>query len=503
MSMGRKTSLLNGSKEGPPAGQAALEYLLLLGGGVLIALIAFLILLFIGPYGGGILNENIIEYEKIDLCTASDSPAVCSFFLDWEEGLLVEPLGFKLENQSNWRTLVVDGLTLRLYCGSSICTENDFTDDPFTTLTFPIQSDAPDSPACDVYNCPVCDPANPGEFPNCYTYPNIPFCDVDSCEVTYSFPNFSITVDPASQKQVGVALGGVSGTKLSAIQYSFHVSELSEGSLITPGVDDGSKSLFWYSSYPNLTGSSFQCSNINISDAGFYEFGCDYAPGCVPVKCNSPLASQEVTDFCTDQGYLPGGFADKTVCETSSGVKNIMCYNESSAGSHTLSNDQGAVVRMDASLLLSASSYIASIPPGVYLEDASFAGSGCIDDADCSSTCNSPLWKGSYEDVELYSLQMGSSPDLDMCKIFSNPLKKVPLPATLSMIGAMDEDNGQPRCVGRYALSDAQMDTILAAPQGHVYLGVQSSGGPFNVYSIFNVQNKVTPIRISSLFYPK
>lgn len=417
------------------SGQGSLEYLLLLGAGALVALIVFLLLIFLGPYGGGLLDEDIEEYNKIDLCTAADS-AACGLYLNWNDGLIASPNGFFLES-TTWRTLKVDGIKFTIFCADGICEGSDFLlgTGPAIVLRLPITPEGE-----------PCDPAV--EDGGCWELPQLDMCagGVGVCQMEYAFPDpptFPLfLLEPGIPKEIViVGVGNLNNKKLVSFQVAMKVSEqANDGSFVNSGWDDSAEKISWYSTSPLLFGSSFQCNNLELSSSlSYLEYGCVFPPNCSPVAC--PLVgpdppSGSLEEACDNFNVAEGDF----ICSVGSGYQLAACYGDASSSfTHSTGiNTQGGLVSMDISAMKGAvflENFSPSMSVAVYNFDnlyESTCGTDGIEDPDVScgvALCD--IYQSSFKDLEFYLLNPTSAPvdPLSMCAAMSDSA----LPASLDL----------------------------------------------------------------------
>ena len=256
-----------------PKGQGALEYLLLIGGGVLVAVIAMVILFLAVPGAEDSLGTSLTEYEKVDLCTNQDSS--CNLFLDWDEGLSNDAQNsFVLKNLSSWRTLYVTGMTTRLICGNRICTSADFPSFMQATFTFPLE--------------PL------GGSSSSQTFP-LPLCDATDCEVSFDASPNGFVLSPLSSRDIPILnFSNITSTTFTGFQIQMHSSQISDTSpsatFSNPGVDTDAASLSWYTSFPLHSGSTYQCQNLSSGSqvADFVDMGVRSPMNALPFNA-TPL----------------------------------------------------------------------------------------------------------------------------------------------------------------------------------------------------------------------
>lgn len=415
------------------SGQGSLEYLLLLGAGSLVALIVFLLLIFLGPYGGGLFEQNVVEYQKIDLCTAADN-AACGLFLNWNDGLIAAPNGFFLES-TTWRTLKVDGIKFTIFCADGICEGSDFLlgTGPAIVLRLPITSDG--------YPC---DPAD--EDGGCWELPQLDMCvgGVGVCQMEWPFhdpPAFPLfLLEPGIPKEIViVGVGNLNNKKLVSFQVAMKVSEqANDGSFVNSGWDDAAEKISWYSTSPLLFGSSFQCNNLELSSSSSYlDYGCVFPPNCSPVACptvgpSPPSGSLE--EACGVLGVDEGDF----VCSVGSGYQPATCFGDASSNfTHSTGiNTQGGLVSMDISAMKGAlflENFYPSMSVAVYDFDNLYE-SSCGDDGAVDPSCGIAIcdaYADQLADLEFYLLNPSSAAvdPLSMCAAMSNSA----LPASLDL----------------------------------------------------------------------
>lgn len=368
----------------PSSGQGSLEYLLLLGAGALVALIVFLLLIFLGPYGGGLFDQNLVEYEKIDLCTASDN-AACSLYLNWNEGLLTSPNGFILENQSTWRTLQMDGIQFKIFCTDGLCDGSDFYggQGPIITLEFPVDASgnecdpAPDTSTCVQLPMYMCESETTDDGSGPVTLLTGPcstefdFSDLDDLPAPgIEDATFQLSPENPSREVVIVSVGGLQNKNLVSVQMSMKASELGkDGSFVNEGWDDDADKLSWYSTHPFQLGSSFQCQHLENSTVGteYVKFGCIFPPNCTPLACpvvpSNPPFNSPLEEACYDNGLSEGDI----ICSVGGGYEPAFCTNVDGVSSYFTHASLGSPPEGKMAPFISMD--ISSIKGAVFLEN--------------------------------------------------------------------------------------------------------------------------------------
>ncbi|MFH0970228.1 MAG: hypothetical protein V1776_02085 [Candidatus Diapherotrites archaeon] len=491
------------------AGQGSLEYLLLIAGGILVAIIAFLILLFLGPYGGGLIQEDIDEYNKIDLCTGKS--AECEFFLNWDEGLASEPYGFVVENTSSWRTLYLSRMTLRLMCGNEICTSSDVGQSiPVTNIEFPLTilptgpPYCPESPSgSGIYTCPYCNVTTE----NCFSFPGIPFCNGGVCQFEYDFSGvgIGITIPPNSSQKFGVEIGGLGrSSNLTGIQYSFEVKQLENGSLSGTGTDNDSDTLFWFSSNPDHAGALYACR----SNAGSWTnlYGCTITPGCELHQCSEgdPLDPDDpITSYCGPNPPL-----DKIICFShDTGIYSTpFCENTDSPannGYFEINNTNGFALQLEVGPFTNVEKFVSSVPTGIYAVVHDFDTlSDCGPSTSCGDACEQ-LVDAQFSDVLLYDI--GNPLPNNMCPNISTA--STPLVYELKGIGNWNGVSSTRTCTAVFSFTQLSLDrlTAKAATGQHLFIGLVNSNGSSGKLSSPYTMNDTLPGRpsLQSLYFPK
>ncbi len=364
------------------SGQGSLEYLLLLGAGSLVALIVFLLLIFLGPYGGNLLAEDIEEYEKIDLCTASDN-AACSLHLNWNDGLLTSPNGFYLQNKSTWRTLQLDGIKFKIFCVDGLCDGGDFYggQGPSITLEFPVTAAGdvcdPATQSCVVLPLNMCEAETDNSGPEpvvkltgpCST--EFDFSDLDALPSSFiEDATFQLSPEASSKEVVIVSVGSLQNKDLVSVQIAMKVSQVApDGSTIKEGWDDDAEKLSWYSTHPFQLGSSFQCQHLeNPSPSTEYvKFGCIFPPNCTPLGCPlippSPPFSSPLEEACFDLGLSEGDI----ICSVGAGYEPAFCTNVDGVSSYFTHASPGSAPEGTMAPFISMN--ISPIKGAVFLEN--------------------------------------------------------------------------------------------------------------------------------------
>ena len=499
------------------SGQGALEYLLLIGGGVLVALIVFLLIFLMSPTGQQSLDTNIEEYKKIDLCMGKD--AACNIFLDWQKGLIPpsnpDVPGFFATNESKWRTLKITGAVVRLYCNDGeICDIDDFPENgnvfPSAAFILPVISlggglvgpcnvDNVDAEPCEVWPLTnICDPSDPP--------------DSLKCEKTFDFSSIgvfdaSITLLPGESVKYGAAVAAVNKSPaLSSIQVSLMVSQVEDGLDINPGTDDGAALLSWYTSYPLHHGSTYQCKELELSlspASAYNHFGCKFTPGCSPVFCPAEDSGGDpVYQYCQAKGHFTG----QALCPLiGGGYSEASCTNplESDDAPYTLGDGgslglMGAVKTFDISDMKGAA-FLPTLEPTVVVSLTDFAlvasgaclnGDGASDEA-CDLDCQS-YGAGFSGNIELLSLD--SSPGLgdSLCSLISVSPPSAPTILTGADVTYNGYFNdvlpGTPVCNILYNMNSSPVfGALLSSEVDNLYLGLRYSGGGYvKIQSIFN-----------------
>ncbi len=483
-------------------GQGSLEYLLLIAGAVLVAIIVFLLLFTFAPVGGDVLNTNVEEYKKIDLCTGQG--AACNFFLNWNEGFQDDPKGFILENKSSWRTLYLRGITVRFICGDEICPDN-YSIDPATTLEFPVKNCTVGTN--NIYSCDSCNVA----IESCTTQ-TLPFCDPGTdgdCEFYANFPSFfppfALTLKPLESIKVGVVPSFLPNEpELTGIQYIFKVAHLYNGALEDESDDVKAQSLFWYSSLPDQTGPLFSCVNNTPWEMGY---GCEIAAGCKATTCGAAEAEDQFFSFCNNPDgsmkYLDG----TVICLTNDVPSLPQCYNMSqNPGWLTISESEGTAFQIIPDSLKNVADYVSSIPKGLYVEVHDFTAPACQTDplsATCQSFCQSSLIP-----INAYSLGQPAQ-STQMCGVLGTP-SAIQLASNLSptvSLASWDAIANKARCVGIYEFSGTAMDVIETTAIGNkpFHIGVYAASGSMNIDTLYSTPSdaSLAPPSIRALFYPK
>lgn len=530
-------------------GQGSLEYLLLIAGAVLVAIIVFLLLFSFAPVGEVALNTNIEEFEKIDLCTSQG--ADCSFFLNWNDGLTSEPYGFVIENTSSWRTLYVTGITVRLLCGDVACTTNPTWGNPFTTLEMPFGGVG--SPVCTIkpgtggagqpdaiYLCESsCTQSKLSTGPGtCFTTSPIPFCAGATCSQVFPFNlnpsgSFGIFIPPGGTKKMGVGLAlPINAQELTGVQYVFHVAQVkSDNTLQNLSDDVKALPLFWYSSSPDYTGSAYFCKYVSGNWSA--QYGCTLDPGCELTQCkihdpNDPsyVGSSEdnpnVHQFC-ETGISGTPFpGDTIVCADDSLVTKPSCLNVDSGLNPGFFNfTPGPVSPMGQSLsdttvfqmgvdpFKNVADYVSAVPKGLYVEINQFTppvGTQCDSSstpAQCMSACSAVFSSSTIEVVHLPAANINTP---QMCDSLSTAVP-MSIISPITAVGFYNATSGT-RCTGIIQFAPTEMDKLESAALAgkDFYFGLRvKSGSPLSIdspYTVDGVPTHTVPI-IRALFYPK
>ncbi|MEK6902683.1 MAG: class III signal peptide-containing protein [archaeon] len=521
---------------GKARGQGSLEYLLLIAGAVLVAIIVFLLLFTFAPTGKTELDTDIAEYKKIDLCTGQGG--ACSFFLNWADGLFNPPLGFLLDNKSSWRTLYFNGITIQLLCGDHVCDKDPIFGNPNTSFEFPIQKNASGQPVCtpiagsspQLYDCPYCDV----ETTDCFelTYAMAPtlmsFCpgaDGTPCSSHISFNlgpnfNFAITVPPGQSAKVGVSLVPPASTPdLTGIKYQFDVSELDDGKLVNSSEDFKGASLYWYSSSPDKSGSEYLCNRTS----GNVQYGCTIPPGCVLYGCPNPsthlpTVPPVVDSFCNNGTGEGIPYPEKkVVCLPEGGSPTIpTCQSVDNVsinpGYYHLDLTNQVGMHITVAPFKNVADYVSSVPKGLYVDAVDFDTGDCpsLGAASCETVCDALL---SGSDLEVKAFVPSAGNDDLMCSSIGAAGW---VDATLSFhygyyteyIDTSGTTVPDPHCVGSFDFPTSVYQAIVAASKvgnGDFYLAYRlENGPPINLGSPYGVSgsSKIPPA-VRALFYPK
>lgn len=491
-------------------GQTALEVLLLTGGAVLVVIIVLLMAIGTLDFGNEFEQEKIEEYKKIDLCTAQG--AACNLHLDWDAGLQDSPYGYLLENTSDWRTLYIDEITIQLFCGNALCTKSDFTEasGPQFGFVLPIVLNG-GTPACSsqsgVISCTYCDPEDP-EVGSCVNLPGLPGCqELDGagmplppeeqvCEVTYSLykpslGGMAITLLPSDDptglavQKVGVSAGNLNSNALSSVRIVSTVKQLDGGVLKNASKDEKASKVFWFSSTPDHTGTSFACENLDNPTAPSYaDFGCSYSPGCQYQNCNDPLVGSALYEYCSDQGWI-GTY--NAVCQTGSSFYPITCTGLSSTSGDawfTLNASHGATILVDATPLLNVSTYLPSYTPSLTLDVADFSEtSSCDNDVNpddpidldnASAACHAECggMQSQLAQIKFYDLTGAPETGEALCAALQS--SNIPVGGSPSMTGYVDGE-GKGHCSALYDVSAYVISQLGTGTQ--LLLGMKTPGG--------------------------
>lgn len=501
-------------------GQGSLEYLLLIGAGALVALLAFLLLLFLGPYGGLLFEQNVEEYNKIDLCTASDN-AACSLFLNWNDGLSTPPNGFVLKNTSSWRTLQVDGIAFKIFCTDGLCDGGEFYSGqgPTITLEFPIDDlgnycdPAPSTSTCRTVDFYMCELEGVDFTGECST--SFDFSEWHNAHPTQPDVTFALSPDFPAKEVVIASVGNLNNKSLKSVQFIMKVSQVDDDGISTfnEGWDTKAEELSWYSTNPYLFSSSFQCMNLEQNPpADHVEFGCVFPPNCIvtfcPASVTSPLPGS-IEEACSNFGLFEG----EALCSTGTGYVEAECMGVAAPYfTHSTGlSPKGAFVSMDISSMKGAV-FLENFKPvlsvSVHDFDALYH-DVCEDDfldndlldGDCQTVCEN--FAPQFEDLHFYLLNPSPAPvnPLNMCSALSNAA----LPAALDFGAtplndlppfptAFDKDSGdgvdnQYSCLQSFDFSGTFVSSVLnaATTPDVIYIGARYPNPPPSAHTFFTI----------------
>lgn len=500
-------------------GQASLEYILLFGAGALVALIAFLLLIFLGPYGGNLLQGNIQEYEKIDLCTGQ-SNAACNIFLDWATGLSSGATGFVAVNESDWRTLKIEGAKISFFCGSELCQLKDFKNPPTFFMFIPKKVVGASLAPCDVdsevcIQTPSFHPCGDDLDPLTADDPN-GICELEMDNFGFPSANdFGAVVDPSGTVKFGVGAGSLISPNLTGVQVALKVSQLTNGNPTDTGYDTHADKLSWYAGHPDHVGSSFQCTNLSNGAASSYvDFGCEFTAGCQPTTCPASDDGSALAAFCADPLNGLSFGSTEIICSDGSNHYSIpACVNSSGAENQPYILDslggnpfKGAVSTFDLSGLKSNITYVKGFEPriNVQLTDFKTTLSTCTTDASCQSDC--AALQGMVSNIDFYSI-VPPSDDFLLCKdlsVVGTPPLLITGMGSPVMTGYYDSDTDVRFCYADFSVyKSPEFTSLLANPsQPNIYLGMKAKPGTaIKVQSMFNDSTGV--LSIYSFYFTK
>lgn len=450
--------------------QSSIEYLLLIAGAVLVAIIVLVLALTFSPFGQQVFNTNLVEYEHIDLC--SSRGASCSFTLNWGDGLAQTPYGLYLQNDSDWRTLVVTGVEVSLVCGDRICEPAEIVEvDPKTSLELPVGSNGPGAPNCTAttgaYNsCVPCDVA----AADCFEEANLGFCSGGACLNSVNFsgtPAAMITLppgpNPLSRQKVAVRVTRINSSNVTGIRYNFKIAQRGPNDSLQSTDVDSAISLAFHRSYFHAI-SEYQCNNL--ASPNLAVDGCSFGPNCLVQSC---LAIPD-EPICQS-----GGVA--YACKHQNGNYSVLnaaavCINPSPSIVYPLSISEGVVFRADLPHFTSADSrFVDSLPSGFQFavhEGSTFEyhpddQGQCKDAATCAAAC--AALGSTYSGVQLFDLSAYSDGP-SICSDFYDALSGPVISSVFTgMAGGCNANTSgfcSPFCYADYHFSQPLTDMAFA-----------------------------------------
>jgi hypothetical protein len=235
---------------------------------------------------------------------------------------------------------------------------------------------------------------------------------------------------PGNSKEIIIeSVTNLNNPNLVSVQMIMKVSEIgSDGLPQNESWDEKADKLSWYTTNPNLLGSSFQCQNLNDSNplVNHNQFGCVYPTGCSLTKCADSPA--ELSAAC-DSFELED---DDWVCAVGSEYVEPVCYDGGGSfsyfthagGSNTA---KGAFVSIDISPIQGAL-FLQNFSPVLTLSvdkfNANFDASGCPlagDPVACGQTICTD-YADEFSNLQFYLLNPTTGPTdpLLMCEKLSD-----------------------------------------------------------------------------------